>query len=133
MPEVTVLLQASGLIQLTFGVLLGWPLALFHTGLSKVGPFLSMKRVLQSHIDNMMMGIIQLAISLVAPSDAIVPVVLILIGAWVNPQIFLLQACLPGPKQLSTPIRAISSVSFVITSVGFVWFLIAALPAILGS
>ena len=130
MPEVTVLLQASGLTQLTFGVLLGWPLALFHAGLSRVGPFVSMKRVLQSHIDNIMMGIIQLAISLVAPADAAVPVVLILIGAWVNPQIFLLQACLPGPKQLGKPIRAISTVSFIVTTIGFVWFLIAALPGI---
>lgn len=133
MLDIDVLLKASGLIQLTFGVLLGWPLALFHTGLTKVGPFVSMKRVLQSHIDNMLMGIIQLVLSMFAPADAAIAGLLIMIGAWVNPQIFLAQACLPGPKQLGKPVRVISTLSFIVTSVGFVWFLVATLPVILAS
>jgi hypothetical protein len=58
-------LVSSGLIELTFAVCLGWVLAAFHLAggdkgpASSLGPLVSYRRVLQAHIDYILMGIIQ--------------------------------------------------------------------------
>ena len=62
------LLISSALIQLSLAVFLGWPLVFFHAGAKTVGPLKSAKRLLQAHIDNVLMGILQLAIAAAHPA-----------------------------------------------------------------
>ena len=118
----SLILLTSGLVQLTFGVLLGWPVALFHTGLKTVGPIKNVRRLLQCHIDNLMMGVIQMALALVGELAPLFSVYLIVIGSWSNAQLFLVQACM-GPN-ISVPawLKHASVISFVCVTAGYVSF-----------
>ena len=120
----TDILITSGLIQLTFGVWLGWPLVGFLTGARKVGPFRHMRRVLQGHLDNIFMGFIQLAIAAVHPAIAVGAGVLLIAGSWLNPQFFLLQAMRESSSGLPKAANSLAFLSFAALTIAYPWLVI---------
>lgn len=84
--------MTSGLLQLTVGVWLGWAVLAFVGGRTKVGPLVARRPTLQCHLDNIMMGGLQLAVAGAVSELPAVPVLLLLFGSWVNPQLFLAMA-----------------------------------------
>lgn len=81
-----------GLIELAFGGMLGWPVALHHyvdpNALRRFG-IVAPRRVLQAHLDFIMMGLILTAIGLAVPALPGWLLVPLLAGAWLNPALFL--------------------------------------------
>jgi hydroxylaminobenzene mutase len=85
-------LVGSALVQLSFGVWLGWVVLGFAGGRSSIGPFRKPRPTLQCHLDNLMMGGLQLAIAAAVDELPAVPTLLIVFGSWINPQLFLAMA-----------------------------------------
>jgi hypothetical protein len=119
------ILISSGLIQVTFAVLLGWPLTALYTGMEKVGPLVNARRVLQSHLDNIFMGLLQMVIATVFSGLPEIAGWLLLAGSWVNPQLFLYQATTKGNGRGLPGITAIAVISFVTLTVAYLWILFA--------
>ena len=84
------ILVVSGSAQLFVAVLLGWALAFHDAKGISYRFFKNKKRLLQSHLDDIMMGTLQLAIA--ATFEMIAPVVVapLVIGSWINAKIFLI-------------------------------------------
>jgi len=120
MPE---LLVTSGLIQVTLAVLIGWPLALMHSGMKQVGPLKHTKRVLQYHLDNVFMGILQMVIATVFPDIPTGAAWLLMIGSWTNPMPFLFQAVSTKPMPEQRFMRNFSIASFIVMTVAYLWLL----------
>jgi len=119
------LLVTSGLIQVTFGVLLGWVLVGLHAGKEKIGPLVNARRVLQCHLDNIFMGILQMIIATIFPELPMIAGWLLLVGSWANPQLFMYQATVKGPGQDLPGIRAIAAISFTVITVAYLWLVVA--------
>jgi len=115
------ILVTSGLIQVTFGVLLGWVMVGLQTGAEKVGPLVNARRVLQCHLDNIFMGILQMVIATIFPALPVIAGWLLLAGSWANPQLFMYQATVKGPGQDLPGIRAMAAVSFSGITVAYLW------------
>ena len=134
-------LISSGLAQLTLGVWLGWVVLGFAGGRERVGPFLARRETLQCHLDNLMMGVLQLAIAGAVPDLPAPAVWLLLFGSWVNPQLFLAMAigfsasgpAAYGPRPADAPsrhplrhiTRSIRRLSFGSLTVAYPWLAIA--------
>lgn len=114
----------SGLLQLTFAVWLGWPLVAFVTGAKRVGPLRDMRRTLQCHLDNIFMGVIQLAIAAVHPAIPPIAGALLIAGSWINPQMFLVFAIAEKPLELRW-VSVVSALSFTALSVAYPWLVVA--------
>ncbi len=113
---------ASGLIQLTVAVWMGWAMFGFVLGKESVGPFKDKRRTLQCHLDNIMMGTIQMALAGAIDQLPTVPTVLILIGSWLNPQFFLLMAIKPDlSPRIQAFVNPLVLASFVTLSIGYPW------------
>lgn len=119
------ILITSGLAQVTFGVLLGWPLTGLHTGMKRVGPLVNARRVLQSHLDNIFMGILQMLIASVFPSLPLIAGWLLLVGSWSNPQLFLYQATTTGQGRSLPGITVWAFGSFIVMTIAYLWLLAA--------
>ena len=118
-------LITSGLAQVTFAVLLGWPLAGLYAGMERVGLLVNMKRVLQAHLDNIFMGMLQMVIASVFPGLPVVAGWLLLVGSWCNPQLFLYQAT-AGKRSHELPgARPLALASFSVLTVAYLWTLTA--------
>jgi hypothetical protein len=115
------LVGASGMIQATFGVLLGWVMAGFATGRAELGPFRSRKRVLQCHLDNLFMGALQLGVAAVHPAIPEGAAWCLVAGSWVNPQLFLWQALDPAVDLGRGWRSAVALGSFTAATAGWVW------------
>ncbi|MBM4245696.1 MAG: hypothetical protein FJ148_18135 [Deltaproteobacteria bacterium] len=115
------LVAASGMVQATFGVLLGWVMAGFSSGRTELGPFRSRKRVLQCHLDNLFMGALQLGGAAVHPGLPAGAALSLVAGSWLNPQLFLWQALDPAVDLGSGWRLPIVLASFTATTVGWVW------------
>ena len=118
-------LITSGLIQVTLAVLIGWPLAMLYSGMEKVGPLRHAKRLLQYHLDNVFMGILQMVIATVFPAIPVGAAILLLIGSWTNPFPFLLMAMSRKPVADQTGMRRFSILSFLIITPAYLWLLAA--------
>jgi len=114
-------LISSALIQLSIAVFLGWPLVFLYAGSKSVGPLKNAKRLLQAHIDNILMGILQLAIAAAHPAIPIAAGWLLVAGAWINPQLFLVQAMYPEKTLAQKSSRRLASVSFLLLTIAFPW------------
>lgn len=115
------LVAASGMVQATYGVLLGWVMAGFADGRTALGPFRSRKRVLQCHLDNLFMGALQLGVAAVHPGVPHGAALCLVVGSWVNPQLFLWQAFDPT-VDLGKGWRVVIVLgSFTAATVGWVW------------
>lgn len=119
------ILITSGLTQVTFAVLLGWPLTGLHMGMKKVGPLVNARRVLQSHLDNIFMGILQMVIALAFSDLPVLAGWLLLVGSWSNPQLFLYQATTTGDARTLPGISTWAFLSFGIMTAAYLWLLAA--------
>lgn len=119
------ILVTSGLLQVTFGVLLGWVMVRLQTGADSVGPLVNARRVLQCHLDNIFMGILQMVIATVFPDLPVIAGWLLLVGSWANPQLFMYQATVKGPGQDLPGIRSMAAVSFSVITVAYLWLVVA--------
>jgi hypothetical protein len=114
-------LTRIGLVELAFGAVLGWAVAatmitpqlVARAGVHKP------RRILQAHLDYVIMGIILIAVGLAVPGLPTWLTVAIVIGTWLNPTLFLPLAWSPRAAS-RTWFQALSVVSFTLTSGGLV-------------
>lgn len=117
----TDLLLAAGVLQLASAALLGWVLTLQRTQpetLKKLG-LTAPRRIMQLHLDQVMMGVILLSIAVAFPDIPDWIAILLLIGTTLNPLLFLPLAFWPKLDE-GLPFRAITAFSFISASAAFV-------------
>lgn len=117
----TDVLLAAGVLQLASAALLGWVLALQRAQpetLKKVG-LKAPRRIMQLHLDQVMMGVILLAIAVAFPEIPDWIAIPLLIGTTLNPLLFLPLAFWPKLDD-GLPFRVITVLSFIATSFAFV-------------
>ncbi|MDR6176506.1 hypothetical protein QE364_001218 [Nocardioides zeae] len=114
-------LPLTGLYLLALGTLLGWPVALQHvapTALTRVG-VRHPRRLLQMHLDYVLMGILLVAVGLALPGAPGWVVAPLVAGAVVNPLLFLPLA-FREDAGASLAYRVASTASFLAMSIGAV-------------
>ena len=117
------LLIATGCWSLALGAISGWPLAI----LSQAGPrrpgwrFLrEPKRLMQLHLDWIMMGSVLIAVGVAVPGLPAWVTALILVGAVVNPLLFLPLAVHGSHLRNRRTYRAAAAASFTALSGGLI-------------
>jgi hypothetical protein len=119
------ILISSGLIQITFAVSLGWVMVVMLGPHKGFGPLVNFKRVLQCHIDHILMSLLQFAMAAVHPAIPEVAGWLLVVGSWTNAQLFMVHA-LSEEGYIKHPILdAVTFVSFMLLSVAYPWLLYA--------
>ena len=116
------LLVQVGLIQLAIAALLGWAMVVRTEKpewLKKIG-VVQPHRVLQVHLDYVMMGLISIAVGLALPEISDLNAYLLVFATFVNPFLFV---PLAFSKEVGETLwyRAVSVISFVAMSVALVW------------
>ena len=110
-----------GLFELAFGALLGWAMVGNLAApqlMTRIG-IISPRRILQAHLDYVMMGLILIAVGLALPALATWIAVLVIGGTLLNPTLFLPLAF--NERLAKTRgFQGVSAVSFLATSVGLV-------------
>lgn len=116
------LLLQIGLIELAIGALLGWAMVIklekpaWLTRIGVVRPH----RILQVHLDFVMMGVILIAVGLVVDDPPGLLAAMLIFGTFVNPSLFVPLAFSPAAdKRLWY--RALATISFIAMSGGLVW------------
>lgn len=120
MSDVSWVTQA-GAIELAFGALSGWIIALSidkPDALRRRG-VRAIPRLRQAHLDYIIMGVILIALGLAAPDLPKLWQVLLVLGAWVNPSLFLPLAFNPD-AQHRRGYRTVTLASFLCMSSGTV-------------
>lgn len=110
-----------GLIELAAGALLGWAVSAQHVMpdvLKKLG-IRHPRRILQAHIDYIIMGVILIAVGLAVPTLSTWVAVVLVIGTIVNPALFFPLAFRAAAEKTWT-YRVISTASFTCVSVSLV-------------
>lgn len=108
-----------GLLELAFGALLGWvvagnfiaPQVLRRAGIKHA------RRILQAHLDYVIMGIILIAVGLAVPQLPTWIAAVVIYGTLMNPTLFLPLAFDEGLKS-NLLYRVVTVSSFIATSVG---------------
>jgi hypothetical protein len=116
------LLLQIGLIQLAVGALLGWAMVIRlerPEWLKKIG-VVQPHRVLQVHLDFVIMGLILIAVGLAVGDLPDVAAGLLIFGTTVNPLLFVPPAFSPD-AQKRLWYRSLSIASFLAVSGGLVW------------
>ncbi|WP_280184435.1 MULTISPECIES: hypothetical protein [Nocardia] len=112
-------LARLGLIELAFGAMLGWALVIQLAGpdLARQLGIVAPRRLLQAHIDFIMMGLILVAIGLAAPDIPTWLAAVVVFGTWLNPALFL---PLAWREELTRTIgyQVTSTIAFLATSGG---------------
>ena len=111
----------AGAVELALGALSGWvmtavvdrPEVLRRAGVQ------AMARIRQAHLDYILMGVILIAVGLAAPGLPRAWQVLLVVGAWVNPTLFIPLAFNPD-VQRAQPFRTVTAASFLSMSAGTV-------------
>ena len=114
-------LTRIGLVELAFGAVLGWAVAatMITPQLVERAGVRTPRRILQAHLDYVIMGIILIAVGLAVPGLPTWLAVAIVVGTWLNPTLFLPLAF--APRAVSRLwFQAASVVSFTLTSGGLV-------------
>ncbi|WP_280512524.1 hypothetical protein [Nocardia farcinica] len=110
-----------GLLELAFGAMFGWVIAGSHAAprLFERWGVVSPRRLLQAHLDYIIMGVILIVVGLAVPDLAGWIVALVILGTLLNPTLFL---PLAFREELTGHLayRAVSVLSFLATSVGLV-------------
>ncbi|HMM13986.1 MAG: hypothetical protein WBG82_08750 [Parvibaculum sp.] len=119
------ILITSGFIQICVAVLQGWIITAMYGGMKRFGPLKNSKRVLQCHIDNIMMSLLQFAIAAVHPAIPTVAGWLIVIGSWLNAQLFLIHAVSEKGYVKSRALSVLTFFSFSTLTIAYPWLLIA--------
>jgi hypothetical protein len=110
-----------GLVEIAFAALLGWVLVVWRESpalLARAG-VRSPRRILQCHLDQIMMGLILIAVGLAVPSLPAAIEVFVVFGTLVNPLLFLPQAFSDTVTQ-RLPYRVLTAISLLSTSGGLV-------------
>ncbi|HET9622754.1 MAG TPA: hypothetical protein VFP84_15380 [Kofleriaceae bacterium] len=118
------ILITSALAELTFAVLLGWPLNMFRAGARAAGPLRNAKRLLQAHLDYIFMAFAQMGIATVHPAVPPIAGWLLVVGSWTNPTLFLLGSALPD-RQHTALSSVLTTASFAVLTVAYPWLLYA--------
>jgi hypothetical protein len=122
-PVVNHALFTSALFEISFAVLLGWPLNSFRSGKKRVGPFHSMRRLLQAHLDYIFMSMLQMGVAANHPAIPPAAGYLLIVGSWVNPTLFLLGGILSAEQQNTKASAAVTAASFASLTVAYPWLL----------
>jgi len=116
------LLLQVGLIELAIGALLGWGMVIRSEKpewLKRIG-LTRPHRILQVHLDFLMMGLILIAVGLVVSDPPALLQAMLIFGTLMNPSLFIPLAFNPAvEKQLWY--RGLAIVSFIAVSGGLVW------------
>jgi len=116
------LLVQVGLVELAIAALLGWAMVIRAEKpewLKKIG-LIQPHRILQIHLDYVMMGLISIAVGLAVPDIPDLAAALLIFGTVMNPFLFV-------PLAFSADVdkrlwyRALSVTSFLAMSVSLVW------------
>jgi hypothetical protein len=114
-------LTRIGLVELALGAVLGWAVAGQMTA-PAVAERLGVRaprRILQAHLDYVIMGLILIAVGLALPGLPVWLVVVLVVGTWVNPTLFV--PMIFAPTTPAAPwFQLTSLVSFTATSGGLV-------------
>jgi hypothetical protein len=116
------LLVQIGLIELAIGALLGWAMVIRSEKpewLKRIG-VVRPHRILQVHLDFLMMGLILIAVGLVVSDPPGLLQAMLIFGTLVNPSLFIPLAFNPEVEEWLW-YRALAIVSFVAVSGGLVW------------
>lgn len=118
------IVETSGLIQLTFAVLLGWPIYLHRQSafLQRVIP--GRARLLQSHIDDIFMGILHIVLAGHVAKGGPILVGLFIFGSLMNAQIFLFLAFTNDACASRAWFRIVTLFSFASLTVAYLWLLL---------
>ncbi len=111
-----------GLIELAVGALLGWALVIQHEKpewLPKAGIRNPGRRILQTHLDYILMGLILIAVGSVVGDLPTILAVALVFGTIVNPFLFVPPMFNPDAEK-ATWYRALSIVSFLGVSLSLV-------------
>jgi hypothetical protein len=109
----------SAVLQAGLGVAMGWPLALTRLDPKLTSPS-NAKKLLQSHLDNLFMAALSFGVAATIPNIPRYVGLPLIIGSWMNPQLFLLQAAVKEDKKI---VAWFAVPSFVTTT--FAWFALA--------
>lgn len=112
---------ASGLYQLAFAVLLGWPLTAMYAGVAKVGPIRDRQRLLQCHLDNIFMGVIQVAVGVAHSGINSILGFIFIAASWTNPQGFLIRAIYPEVPLTQKGLMAFGLLATVLATIAYPW------------
>ncbi|NMO92635.1 hypothetical protein [Actinomycetospora sp. TBRC 11914] len=114
-------LTRIGLVELALGAVLGWAVAasmITPARVERVG-VRKPRRILQAHLDYVIMGVILIAVGLAVPGLPAWLAAALVVGTWVNPTLFLPLAFAPRAATRRW-FQVTSLVSFTLTSGGLV-------------
>ncbi len=116
------LLLQVGLIELAIGALLGWAMVVRSEKpewLKRIG-VVQPHRILQIHLDFVMMGLILIAVGLVVSDPPGLLQAMLVFGTVVNPSLFIPLAFSPAAEKRLW-YRGLATISFIAVSGGLVW------------
>ncbi|WP_406274453.1 hypothetical protein OH799_01210 [Nocardia sp. NBC_00881] len=110
-----------GLLELAFGTLLGWAVAADIAAPDRVRRIgvVSPRRILQAHLDYIMMGLVLVAVGLAASDLSFWIALMVVAGALLNPTLFLPVAFRESLAE-ALAYRSLSVCSFLAISIGLV-------------
>lgn len=124
------LIETSGLAQLLVAVLLGWPIFLHRTSPRLQALFERRERLLQTHIDDIFMGLLQVLLAGHVARGGAVLAGLFVFGSWMNAQIFLFLS-LTGDRCASRGwFKAVTLASFSAVTLSYLWLFALQFPRI---
>ena len=114
------LVETSGMAQLALGVILGWPI-FFHRKSQIIHRFIpNRERLLQSHLDDILMGVLQIILSAKIGNAGPFVACFMIFGSWTNAQIFLLLSVTDNTCANRIWFRFLTFASFTALSIVYV-------------
>lgn len=116
--------ETSGFAQLLLAVLLGWPIFLHRTSPRLQALFESRARLLQTHIDDIFMGLLQVLLAGHVAQGGPILTGLFVFGSWMNAQIFLFLSFSGDRCAQSTWFKAVTMMSFSALTAAYGWLFV---------
>jgi hypothetical protein len=110
----------SAVLQAAYGVLLGWPLSMTRLDRNLAAP-MTQKRLLQCHLDNLFMAALKFGVSVAIPNIPRSLGLALIIGSWVNPQLFLLSVAVKEDKKIMALFSIPSFIAVTYAWCGLAW------------